>query len=90
MPLRVALLLRLCVEGKLEILRGARPGQPDGVDLELDRLRGEQFDVAATRAERHHPEPVRVTAHDVEGLGADRTGGAEEYEVARGHRFIVR
>ena len=44
-----------------------------------------------------HPEAVRVAQHDVDGLGADRAGGAEDHDVAwgrppgrRGRRARVR
>ena len=32
-------------------------------------------------ADPHDPEPVRVAPDDVDGLGADGSGGAEENEV---------
>ena len=80
----VAAPLRLGVEGELQVLRGGRLGHPDRLDAQLERLRGEQLDVAAAGAERDHPEPVRVAPDDVDGLGADRAGGAEQDEVAGG------
>jgi hypothetical protein len=73
--------LRLGVEGQLQILRHRRPGHAHRLDAQLQRLRGEQFDVAAAGAQRDHPEPVRVATNDVDGLGADGTGGAEQDDV---------
>ena len=46
------------------------------------RLLGEQRDPAAGGGERGHPEAVGVAQHDVDGLGADRAGGAEDHDVA--------
>ena len=70
--------------------RGGRAGHTDRLHTQLQRLRGEQLHVAATRAEGDHPEAVRVALDDVDGLGADRAGRTEQHEVSgSGHRTIV-
>ena len=57
-------------------------------DAQRASLPGQQVDVTAARAEPDDGEPVGVAADDVDGLGADRSGGAEEDDGAlrsRGH-----
>lgn len=41
----------------------------------------EQSDPAAGGGQRGDPEPVGVAQHEVDGLGADRAGGAEDHDV---------
>ena len=72
---------RLGVERELQVLRGGGLGHPDHLDAQFEGLRGEQLDVAAAGAQRDHPEPVRIALHDVDGLGADGPGGAEQDEL---------
>jgi len=79
---RPAAALRLGVEGELQILDDGRAGHADHVDRQLERLGSEQFDVAPARPQRDNPELIGVAAHDVDGLGADGPGRAEQYEVA--------
>ena len=43
----------------------------------------------APGGQRDDPEAVGVGGDDLEGLGADRAGGAEDGDGARGHRTIV-
>ena len=50
---------------------------------QLVRLLGEQPDPAAGGGQRGDPEAVGVAQHEVDGLGADRPGGAEDHDVAR-------
>ncbi len=57
-------------------------------DGELHRLAGDEVDVAAGR-QRGDGEPVGVACDHLEGLGADRAGGAEDGDGAGGHRPIV-
>ena len=45
------------------------------------RLLGEQADPAAGGGQRGDPEAVGVAQHEVDGLGADRAGGAEDHDV---------
>jgi hypothetical protein len=52
-----------------------------GCDPELRGLRGEQLGVA-TGGERHHLVLVAVAPDDVERLGADGAGGAEDRDAA--------
>jgi hypothetical protein len=72
----------LGVERQLQILCGARLGHADDLDPQLERLGGEQPDVAAAGAQPDDPKPVRVAAHDVDGLRADGAGGAEQHDGA--------
>ena len=72
--------------------RRGRSGVGDGHDrhVERDRLLGQQGDVPASGGQPDHAEPPRVAHDDVEGLGADRAGAAQEDDVpARGHGAIV-
>ena len=64
----------------------ARDG--DGGHPQPVRLLGEQLDPAAGRGERGHPEAVGVAQHDVDGLGADRSGRAEDHDVTRAARAV--
>ena len=56
--------------------------------LELHRLAREQVDVAAG-GQRRDGEAPGVGGHHLEGLGADRAGGAEDGDGACGHGSIV-
>ena len=49
----------------------------------VDRLPCQEFQVAASGAERHHLKKVRGAVDDVNRLGADGTGGSEEDDSAR-------
>ena len=61
-----------------ELLSAGGIGDGDPVDTELGSLLGEQIEAAATGREPDRPETVGVVSDDVEGLGPDRTGGAED------------
>ena len=56
--------------------------------VELHRLAREQVDVP-TGGQRRDGEAVGVRGHHLEGLGADRAGGAEDGDGACGHWPIV-
>ena len=62
-------------------------GRDEG-HLELHRLAREQVDVAAG-GQRRDREAPGVGGHHLEGLGADRAGGAEDGDGACGHGSIV-
>ena len=85
LALAVAALGRLGVEREQQVLGGAGLGHRDRLDRELQRLRGEQGDVAAAAGQADDPEPAGVAADHVERLGTDRTGGAEKHHLAGGH-----
>ena len=73
--------LSVGVEGKLEVLRGTRSRDGDHIDVELERLLREQRDVATAGGEPDNAEPLGTSPHEVDGLGADRAGGAEHDDV---------
>jgi hypothetical protein len=50
---------------------GGRVGYRHDGDAEFGRLPGEQARVSAAGRQPDHPEPARVTAHDVKRLGPD-------------------
>ena len=79
--LGVAATLGLRVERQLEVLHDARLRHGHDVDAELERLFREDVGLRAARGHADDPEPVRIAAYDVHGLGTDRTGGAEEYDL---------
>ena len=58
---------------------GVRVGDGDPVDVQFGGLFSEQVDPAAAGRQTHHPEAVGVALHDVDGLGPDRAGGAEDH-----------
>ena len=61
----------------------------DEIHLEGDGLLGHEVEVGAGR-QGDHTEAVQVACDDVQGLGADGAGGAEDGDAARGcHWFIV-
>jgi hypothetical protein len=84
----VTLSLRRGVERELEVLDGRAPRHRDDLDAELERLRGDDVGSPTARRQPHDPEPVGVGADHVDGLRADRPGGAEQHDVA-GHPAIV-
>lgn len=58
-----------------------RPGDRDRADPQPARLLGQERDPSARRGERGDAEPVGVAQHQVDGLGADGPGGAEDDDV---------
>ena len=68
---------------------GAGPGHRDPAGPELDGLLGQQGRVTTPGGQPGDPEPVRVTPDHVQGLGADRSGRAEDDDIARFHGPIV-
>ncbi len=56
---------------------------------ELRHLLLEQVGGGSAGRQAHHPEPVGVGAHQVEGLGPDGARRSEHHDVARGHRPIL-
>ena len=71
---------------------GVGVGDGDRVGPELGRLLGQQVDPAASGGERRHPETAGVTGDDIEGLGADGAGGAQQDDGTNGvwlHRTIL-
>ena len=62
--------------------------RPEYAGRELRDLRLEQVGVAAAGGQADDPEPVGVGAHEVERLGADRSGRPEDDDVAP-HRAIL-
>lgn len=60
---------------------GVLAGDGDGAHPEAVGLLGEQCDPSAGGGQAGHPEPVGVAQHEVDGLGADRAGGAEDHDI---------
>ncbi|OAH11249.1 hypothetical protein STSP_53830 [Streptomyces jeddahensis] len=55
-------------------------GDGDGVNAQPPGLLGEQGDPGAG-GEACDPEPIGVALDEVDGLGADRTGAAEDHDI---------
>ena len=70
-------------ERGLDLGRGGRAGYGHRRHPELGGLAGQQVGLAAARGQRHHPEPAGIAPDDVERLGADRAGRAEDHDLAR-------
>ena len=47
--------------------------------MEFRRLLRKQFDMCSARGETRHGEAVEMTRDDVKALGADGSGGAQNY-----------
>ena len=73
----VSALLGLGVEGELDVLRGLGLSHADQRHVEGDRLFGQEPRVVAARGQSRHLEAIGVGGDDLEGLGSDRSGGAE-------------
>ena len=68
--------------------RAVPRGDRDEVHLEGDGLLGDQVEVGAGR-QGDDPEAVGVARDDVQGLGADGAGGAEDGDGARGGHCLI-
>ncbi|CAL2071510.1 hypothetical protein GPN2_22132 [Streptomyces murinus] len=64
-------------QGRYDVLAGDR----DGAHPQPVRLLGEERDPAAVGGQRGDAEAVGVAQHEVDGLGADGSGGAEDHHV---------
>ncbi len=73
-----------CGQRLLQCGHGRGVGHRHGLDPELRGLARQQFDLAATGRQPGDLEAAGVGGDDVEGLGADRTGGAEHDHGAEG------
>ena len=79
---RPAAVASLGVEGELEVLDDGGAAHRDQRGTGVQSLPGEQLDALTACGQRDHPEPVGLGGDDLQGLGPDRAGAAQDHDVA--------
>ncbi len=84
LSLRPATSACLGVKSQLEILHGCRPADRNGPRTAVQRLLRQQRNLLAPSGKAYHLELITMLGDDLQSLGTDRAGTAQDHHVTHG------